>query len=162
MVHNSRGPRSATPKDTPLNPQGRDDDAGSGLRKSEAIQIRVTPEEKQCAISAAKTLSMRLASYGRFAMLYVAGAPTREEYEALRVDEVIRHLDKIGNNLNQITRAANRGKIEMSNADRLMLLELRETLDEARAVFLAWREAVKTRTGRIDIPETRERRKRKS
>ena len=149
MVHNSRGPRSATPKDTPLNPKGRDEAAGSGLRKSEAIQIRVTPEEKQRAISAAKTLSMRLASYGRFAMLYVAGAPTREEYEALRVDEVIRHLDKIGNNLNQITRAANRGKIEMSNADRLMLLELRETLNEARAVFLAWREAVKTRSAKI-------------
>lgn len=101
---------------------------------------------------------MRLASYGRFAMLYVAGAPTREEYEALRVDEVIGHLDKIGNNLNQLARAANRGKIEMSNADRLMLLELRENLAEARAVFLAWREAVKTRSAQIVLPKPARRR----
>ena len=158
MVHNSRGPRSATPKDTPLNSKDRDGTAGSAGRKSEAIQIRVTPEEKRSAQEAARGFSMRLASYGRFAMLYVAGAPTREEYEALRIDDVIGHLDKIGNNLNQLARAANRGKIEMSNADRLMLLELRENLAEARAVFLAWREAVKTRSATIVLPKPARRR----
>ena len=157
-MHNSRGPRSATPKDTPLNSKQRADDAPSRRRKTRMLHIRVTPEEEERAVSAAKALSIRLGTFCRFAVLHVAGAPTREEYEALRIDDVIGHLDKIGNNLNQLARAANRGKIEMSNADRLMLLELRENITEARAVFLAWREAVKTRSAKIVLPKPTRRR----
>ncbi len=134
----------------------------SRRRKSEAIQIRVTPEEKERALEAAQALSMRLASYGRFAMMHLAGAPTREEYEALGIDALVDRLERVGNNLNQIARAANRGGIVMSNQDRMVLLEVKNELKAARSLFLAWREAVKTRTAHLDIPETRERRKRKS
>ena len=161
MVQNTQRPRSATPTDTPLNPDRRDAGMESRRRKSEAIQIRVTPEEKERALEAAQALSMRLASYGRFAMMHLAGAPTREEYEALGIDALVDRLERVGNNLNQIARAANRGGIVMSNQDRMVLLEVKNELKAARSLFLAWREAVKTRTARLDIPETRERRKRK-
>ncbi len=162
MVQNSQRPTSATRKNTPLNPNRRDAGEKSRCRKSEAIQIRVTPEEKERALEAARVLSMRLATYGRFAMMYLAGAPTREEYEALGVDALMDRLERVGNNLNQLVRAANRGGIVMSNADRLVLLEVKDELEAARALFLAWREAVKTRTARLDLPEKKDRRKRKS
>ena len=162
MVQNSRRRRFATPKDTPLNPDRRDAGEESHRRKSEAIQIRVTPEEKERALEAARVLSMRLATYGRFAMMHLAGAPTREEYDALGVDALMDRLERVGNNLNQLARAANRGGIVMTNADRLVLLEVKEELEAARNLFLAWREAVKTRTARLDLPKKPERRKRKS
>ena len=159
MVQNSRRPTSATRKNTPLNPDRRDAAAESRCRKSEAIQIRVTPEEKERALEAARALSMRLASYGRFAMMHLAGAPTREEYDALGVDALVDRLERVGNNLNQLARAANRGGIVMSNGDRMVLLEVKDELEAARTLFLAWREAVKTRTARLDIPDKSERRK---
>ena len=123
------------------------------------LHVRVTDEEENRIRNAARALSMRLASYCRFACLHLAGAPTREEYEALGIDALIDRLERVGNNLNQLARAANRGGIVMSNEDRLVLLEVKHEFEAARAVFLAWREAVKTRTARLDIPDSRERRK---
>ncbi len=162
MVQNSRRRRFATPEHTPLNPDRREAGKESCRRKSEAVQIRVTPEEKERALEAARGLSMTLASYGRFAMMHLAGAPMREEYEALRVDALVDRLERVGNNLNQLARAANRGGIVMSNGDRMVLFEVKEELEATRTLFLAWREAVKTRTARLDLPEKKDRRKRTS
>ena len=162
MVQNSQRPTSTTRKNTPLNPDRHEAGAESRRRKSEAIQIRVTPEEKERALEAARALSMRLATYGRFAMMHLAGAPTREEYDALGVDAIVDRLERVGNNLNQLARAANRGGIVMSNADRLVLLDVKDELEAARGLFLAWREAVKTRMARLDLPQKKDRRKRQS
>ena len=90
-------------------------------------------------------------------MMHVAGAPTREEYEALDVDGIITRLNRVGNNLNQLACAANRGGIAMNNADRLMLLDLQNDLETTRALFLAWREAVKTRSARLILPTEKKR-----
>ena len=120
-MQNDRRPRSATPQNTPLTPKSGDGPVKSHRRKSRMLHIRVTPDEEDRAIEAARLLSMRLGTWSRFAMMHVAGAPTREEYEALGVDAIINRLDRVGNNLNQLARAANRGGIAMSNADRLML-----------------------------------------
>ena len=155
MVQNSRRPRSATPQNTPLTPK-----SGSQQRKSQAIQIRVTLEEKDRALEAARARSMRLGTFGRLAMMHIAGAPTRDEYDALGVDGIINRLNRVGNNLNQLARAANRGGIVMSNADRLMLIDLQSDLAATRALFEAWREAVKIRTARLILPnETKRKRK---
>ena len=161
MVQNSRRPRSATPQNTPLTPKEPNAAQGSQRRKSQAIQIRVTSGEKDRALEAAQALSLRLGTFGRFAMMQVAGAPTREEYEALGVDGIINRLNRVGNNLNQLARAANRGGIAMSNTDRLMLIDLQNDLNATRALFEAWREAVKTRTARLILP-TEKKRKRKA
>jgi len=116
------------------------------------LHIRVTPEEEDRAVEAARLLAMKLGTWSRFAMMHVASAPTREEYEALGVDRIINRLDRVGNNLNQLARAANRGGIVMSNADRLMLIDLQNDVLATRALFEAWREAVKTRSGRLILP----------
>ena len=156
-MQNSRRPRSATPQNTPLTPNPRDGAVKSHRRKSRMLHIRVTPDEEARAIEAARLLSMRLGTWSRFAMMHVAGAPTREEYEALGVDAIINRLDRVGNNLNQLARAANRGGIAMSNADRLMLLDLQNDLEATRALFLAWRETVKTRSARLILPTEKKR-----
>ena len=161
-MQNSRRPTSATRKSTPLNPIASDDDAGTRRRKTRMLHVRVTAEEEDRIRHAAEALSLKLASYCRFACLHLAGAPMREEYEALGVDALMDRLERVGNNLNQLARAANRGGIVMSNADRLVLLEVKDELEAARALFLAWREAVKTRSARLDLPQKPERRKRKS
>ena len=159
-MQNSRRPRSATPQNTPLTPKELDTAKVSKRRKSRMLHIRVTPEEEDRAVEAAQLLSMRLGTWSRFAMMHVAGAPTPEEYEALGVDGIINRLDRVGNNLNQLARAANRGGIVMSNADRLMLIELQGDFHATRALFEAWREAVKTRTARLILPnETKGKRK---
>jgi len=92
-------------------------------------------------------------------MMHFAGAPTREEYEALGVDKIINRLDRVGNNLNQLARAANRGGIVMSNADRLMLIELQGDFHATRALFEAWRETVETRTARLILPNENKRKR---
>jgi len=159
VVQISRRPRSATPQNTPLTPKELNDAESSQRRKSQAIQIRVTSDEKDRAVEAARALSLRLGTFGRFAMMHVAGAPTREEYEALGVDRIINRLDRVGNNLNQLARAANRGGIVMSNADRLMLIDLQNDVLATRALFEAWREAVKTRSGRLILPNENKRKR---
>ena len=158
-MQNSRGRRFATPADTPLNPRASNDDVGTRRRKTRMLHIRVTVEEEDRIHRAADAMSLRLASYCRFACLHLAGAPTREEYDALGIDALVDRLERVGNNLNQLARAANRGGIVMSNSDRLVLLEVKDELEAARTLFLAWREAVKTRTARLDIPDKSERRK---
>ena len=159
-MQNDRRPRSATPKNTPLTPKPHDGAVNSHRRKSRMLHIRVTPDEENRAIEAARLLSMRLGTWSRFAMMHVAGAPTREEYEALDVDGIINRLNRVGNNLNQLARAANRGGIAMNYADRLMLIDLQNDLAATRALFEAWREAVKTRTARLILPnETKRKRK---
>jgi len=124
----------------------------SDQRKSQAIQIRVTSGEKERALEAARKLSLRLGTFGRLAMMHVAGAPTRDEYEALGIDGLINRLDRVGNNLNQLARAANRGGIIMSDRDRRVLTELESELAATKELFLAWREAVKTRSARLILP----------
>jgi len=85
-------------------------------------------------------------------MMHVAGAPTREEFETLGVERIIDRLDRVGNNLNQLARSANRGGIVMNNMDRQMLVELQSDFYATRALFMAWREAVKTRSARLILP----------
>ena len=152
-MQNSRRPTSATRKSTPLNPTASDEDTGTRRRKTRMLHVRVTEEEEDHIRHTAEALSLKLASYCRFACLHLAGAPTREEYDALGIDVVVDRLERVGNNLNQLARAANRGGIVMTNADRLVLLEVKDELEAARALFLAWREAVKTRTAQLDLPE---------
>jgi len=92
------------------------------------------------------------AIFMRLAGLYMAGAPTGQEAEALGIFRGARVLDGAANNVRQLQRAArhNRG-YELTNADRLKLLDLSEALgrllegfDENRVIAKA-RASLKSR-----------------
>lgn len=103
--------------------------------------------------AAAESRGLRLASFMRLAALHIAGAPTGAEFTALGLPELIRHIDGAANNLNQLTRAANRNRgIMMSNRDRLVMIELCDHLIEAKAIFLRYRVDAAKRPGLLNLP----------
>ena len=97
-----------------------------------------------------------LSSFMRLAALHIAGAPTAAEFKALGLPDLIRHIDGASNNLNQLTRAANRARgIIMTHADRLVMIGLGDHLVEAREAFAAYRVAAARRPGLLVLPASR-------
>ena len=73
---------------------------------SERIELRVTPEEKTHWQAIAASRGVSLSELIRVAL---SGQRLRSRRAAPRVDpDLVRELDRIGNNLNQLARAANR------------------------------------------------------
>ena len=73
---------------------------------SERIELRVTPEEKTHwqAIAASRGVSL-----SELIRVTLSGQRLRSRRSAPRVDpDLVRELARIGNNLNQLARAANR------------------------------------------------------
>lgn len=69
------------------------------------------------------------AIFMRLAALYIAGAPTGQEAEALEIFRGARVLDGAANNIRQLQRAAARNRgYELTNEDRLMLLDMNDAL----------------------------------
>ena len=102
--------------------------------------------------AAAESRGLKLASFMRLAALHIAGAPTGAEFNALRLPDLIRHIDGAANNLNQLARAANRNRgIIMSNRDRLVMIELRDHLIEAKSIFLQYRVDAAKRPGLLTL-----------
>ena len=120
-------------------------------RKSEVIHVRVTTGERDALDRVAAMRSQTLSGYLRCAGLHLAGAPGKIEAEAADVSAAVKSLTGAANNLNQLTRAANRGRISMGKADRLMLLDLGEAVREAQAQFRNYLDAANRRAG--ELPE---------
>lgn len=73
--------------------------------KSEILKFRVTPEEKKIIVHKA------LSSY-RLVSMYLRDCALEKEIKVIPgVDEVATELRRIGNNLNQLTRAVNSGLV---------------------------------------------------
>jgi len=84
--------------------------------------------------AAAESRGLSLAVYMRLAGLHIAGAPTGAEFETLGLPEAIHDLTGAANNLNQLTRAANRNRgIVMTNQDRLVMVRLGDQIEETAA-----------------------------
>lgn len=120
-------------------------------RKSEVIHVRVTTGERDALDRVAATRSQTMSGYLRCAGLHLAGAPGKIEAEAADVSAAVKSLTGAANNLNQLTRAANRGRISMGKTDRLMLLDLGEAVREAQAQFRNYLDAANRRAG--ELPE---------
>jgi len=118
-------------------------------RKSEVIHVRVTTGERAALDAAAGQRGERLSSFLRVAGLYQASAPGQVDVEAAEMRSAVKALAGATNNLNQLAKAANRGRISMSETDRLMLLELRAAIKGARGELGAYVNAADGRAGRL-------------
>ena len=118
-------------------------------RKSEVIHVRVTTGERAALDAAAGQRGERLSSFLRVAGLYQASAPGQVDVEAAEMRSAVKALAGATNNLNQLAKAANRGRISMSETDRLMLLELRAAIKGARGELGAYVDAADGRAGRL-------------
>ena len=120
-------------------------------RKSEVIHVRVTTGERAALDAAAGQRGERLSSFLRIAGLYQASAPGQVDVEAANLKAAVKALAGATNNLNQLAKAANRGRISMSETDRLMLLELRAAIKEARGELGVYVDAAGKRAGRLPV-----------
>jgi mobilization protein NikA len=109
-----------------LKPQNRDKRIRRlFMARSAVVPIRVSPEERLLLFEAAKRFSVSLSEFVRRAALKLrmpppaVGEVNRETY---------RELCRIGNNVNQLTRAVNEGRV--AQVDAHLLGELRALIKE--------------------------------
>ena len=98
---------------------------------SERIELRVTPEEKAHwqAIAASRGVSL-----SELIRVTLSGQRLRARRNAPRVDpDLVRELARIGNNLNQLARAANRHEPVTATALLSRLIEIDRDLGALRA-----------------------------
>lgn len=94
------------------------------------IEIRTTPEEKQHWQAIAENKGVSLSELVRSAL---GGQRLRKRREPPKVDpDLLRELARIGNNLNQIARAANRRHPVPAAALLMQLIEIDRELSALR------------------------------
>lgn len=86
--------------------------AGSETRqRTKQVKIRFTPEEFNAIAAKLETGTLSMSAYGRMTMLGEPGPRARRrlpaDHQALR--QMLGHLGRVGNNLNQIARHLNTG-----------------------------------------------------
>ena len=123
-------------------------------RKSEVIHVRVTSGERAALDRAAGLREEKLSTFLRVAALWQAGAPGQVDVETAEMRSAVKALAGATNNLNQLAKAANRGRISMSEADRLMLLELRDAIRQSRGAFDVYTKAAANRAGRLPVAKS--------
>ena len=106
---------------------------------SERIELRVTPEEKTHwqAIAASRGVSL-----SELIRVTLSGQRLRSRRNAPRVDpDLVRELARIGNNLNQLARAANRRSPVEAVSLLVRLIEIDRELAVLRASHEVGRDA---------------------
>ena len=118
-------------------------------RKSEVIHVRVTSGERAALDAAASLREEKLSTFLRVAALWQAGSPGQVDVETAEMRSAAKALAGATNNLNQLAKAANRGRINMSETDRLMLIELRDAIRQTRGALDVYTKAADGRAGRL-------------
>ena len=95
------------------------------MARSAVVPIRVSPEERLLLYGAAKRLHVSLSEFVRRAALKLRMPPAAAP-EVNR--ETYRELCRIGNNVNQLMRAVNEGRV--GQVDPILLGELRDLIKE--------------------------------
>ena len=141
------GPTSANREDRSANCERKRASKPKRNYSSRVHHIRVRPEEEAILRAAAEERGLDSpAIFMRLAALYMAGAPTGQEAEALGINRGARVLDGASNNVRQLQRAARRNRgYELTNEDRLMLLDLSNTLARLLESFDEYRTVAQTR-----------------
>jgi hypothetical protein len=97
------------------------------------IEIRTTPEEKQQWQAIAESKGVSLSELVRSAL---RGQRLRKRREPPRVDpNLLRELARMGNNLNQLARAANQRRPVPAAALLVRLIEIDRELSALRAAY---------------------------
>ena len=115
--------------------------------------IRVRPDEEAIMRAAAEERGLDSpAIFMRLAALYMAGAPIGQEADALGIPRGARLLDGAANNVRQLERAAARNRgYELTNEDRLVLLEMADALENLMGRFSDYRSRAGRRRNSLAI-----------
>ena len=145
------GPTSANREDRSANGERKRSSKPKRKYSTRVHHIRVRPEEEAIMRADAEERGLESAAiFMRLAALYMAGAPTRQEAEALGIFRGARVLDGAANNVRQLQRAAARNRgYELTNEDRLVLLNLNEVLARLLESFSEYRSNTRCRTNAL-------------
>lgn len=121
-------------------------------RKSEVIHVRVTSCERAALDAAAGERGEKLSAYLRVAALWQAGAPGEVDVAAADMVKAVAALSDAGRILKLLAKAVARSPVAIDDADRVMLVELREAVREVQSELTAYRAAAAKRAGRLPAP----------
>lgn len=107
--------------------------------------IRFSPEEHAYLAALAERSGIKLARLVRACIRIALGVPSVEEANLRQFDEIARQLQRVGNNLNQVARRANSGKVTLSNSDGTALHNVIETVGELRKGLDEYRRLAQSR-----------------
>ena len=97
--------------------------------------IRWTDEEHTFLKGRADAWGVSIASIIRTSIRMALAIPTKEEANIRRFQEIERELRGLTTNFNQLTKAANAGKLMWNEADSKLVSDLSAEVEEARALF---------------------------
>ena len=102
----------------------------AGVRRSQLVKVRVTPDEAAALEARARTAGLNLSDFIRQA---ASGAPIRSARRAALDPITIHHLALLGSNVNQIARVLNAtGDIERAGRMDELTTDIRSLLDMVR------------------------------
>jgi len=113
------------------------------MKRTDAVRIRLTPEERVAIAAAGEAVGLGLCSFARMAAVKAAGRkpakpPRKKPNDHQRaLAQWTEQLGRIGNNLNQCARALNAGDAREPS----VLTEIRTELQELREAVLAYNSA---------------------
>lgn len=104
-------------------------------KKTMTSTIRWTVEEHAFLTGRKKAWRVSIAAIIRTSIRMALGIPTVEEANIRRFQEIERQLSGLSTNFNQLTRAANAGKVMWTQSDADLVSDLSSTVNEVRALF---------------------------
>lgn len=97
--------------------------------------IRWTVDEHAFLVGRKKAWGVSIAAIIRSSIRMALGIPTKEEANIRRFQEIERQLSGLSTNFNQLTRAANAGKLMWTQGDADLISDLSVTVKETRGLF---------------------------
>ena len=107
--------------------------------------IRWTVEEHAFLVGRKKAWGVSIAAIIRTSIRMALGIPTVEEANIRRFQEIERQLSGLSTNFNQLTRAANAGKLMWTQGDADLIFDLAATVKETRGLFREYKKQAHTR-----------------
>lgn len=104
-------------------------------KKWKVSSIRWTAEEHAFLKEKEKAWGKSISSIVRMSIRMALGIPTKEEANIRQFQEIERTLLGLATNFNQLTRAANAGKVMWTQTDAKLVSDLSEAVRETRALL---------------------------
>ena len=114
-------------------------------QKTMTSTIRWTVEEHAFLTGRKKAWGVSIAAIIRTSIRMALGIPTVEEANIRRFQEIERQLAGLSINFNQLTRAANAGKVMWTQGDTDLVSDLAITVKETRGLFREYQKLARQR-----------------
>lgn len=118
--------------------------------------VRFKPDELDWLKQYAKSLGTDVSGLIRTAMRSALGVPTKSEFQACGFDELLLQLTGAARNLNQMTKAANAGKLIWDAGTARRVEEVAVETKAVAEAFFAYRRIALTRNLTAALAETKE------